>query len=793
MYNFRDASIWVSYMQNTLVAIFLIFFCFGCYCDRDQLADATLQGLVNQLKGGNFNTNEFVGSIANDLTRKNNSLQDKDFDIGEFLGSKQSKIRNNSLRFNQVVNQVRQPIKFLKREEVFPKEEVKKVEISPDGQRIVCLVRQGKNQYIKNITNANSSVVQIVKEKYPINNFVLFGKNIVYTYYDGNNVLKVKAQYSLTTTRLLNLPSNLKSVRFFKNNSLCMAECYDGEEYTLYSIRYDKKTNKFLCKREKRLLRPTQSLFNSKLNPVLTIKNENGLTNVYANLGKPVKRSDDAIGLSSDDFVEREEDELPNSEDLEESEDAEDFDNLMMVGQIQNPDSEKYFSVDNNNNWYTATLKKAGNILVINRKKISQGAELNISTSEIFSLKNVSSFSRVKINLDQNGVPSFVSISDKKYKHFSWDGGIKTHLNVINNKFNYASWYRVNTSSDGKIWLICVMSDRLESQFFTYNTINRNFTFIPINSNNNRAYTVNNYNINKLNLRSMSSHYLSKGYVHVFFVRGVKSTINSPLIVMTNSSEQYDWKYMPTVQILANRGFNVLCLNYRKSEEDFTKALQEVINSDIGQKNESQEDEGDDEENDGEKVKREELSSDELEKSERIINASVIKAVADIKEAINWALKNRMVKYGNIILFAENHSIIPAMRLFLKNQASFAGFIAIDPSEDDISLVSTFDYGENLKPTTILGNFENSESINAFLGKVPDTDEFNVSVISFKNLIDQKLATGVVETFLHKIFSDKKIESISQKDINSLSFIKGEVDVSEYSDDSNDSVISNWR
>ncbi len=251
---------------------------------------------------------------------------------------------------------------------------------------------------------------------------------------------------------------------------------------------------------------------------------------------------------------------------------------------------------------------------------------------------------------------------------------------------------------------------------------------------------------------------------------------------------------MPTVQILANRGFNVLCLNCRKSEEDFTKALREMINSNIEQRDESHEDESDDdEENDGEKVKREELSPDELVKSKRIVEESVDKAVADIKEAINWAVKNRLAKYGNIILFAENHSIIPAMRLFLKNQARFAGFIAIDPSEDDISRVSTFDYGNNLKPTMILGSFERSESINAFLDKVPDVDESSFSVVSFKNLIDEKLATGVVETFLHKIFTNKKIEPISQKDINSLSFIKGEADVEESSDDSNDSVISNWR
>ncbi|MBO7454629.1 MAG: hypothetical protein J6T91_04605 [Alphaproteobacteria bacterium] len=798
-------------MRN-IFAIFLVFLGFDC-CGRD--FD------IGQFVGSALNSAIEQGAFGGNTKKKqNNSLKRNDraidlrssLQVTDYLRSQSGQTVNRITK--QAVNQIRkQSIKFLKRGEVFPEEEIKKIEISPNGQRVVCLIKEGGKQYLKNILIVNSGATEEIREKYPINDFVLFGKNIVYTYYNKKNILNVKAKYSTTTARLLNLPSNLRSVRFFKNNSLCMAECYDGEEYTLYSIRNDKKTKKFLCKKEKHLSRPTQSLFNNNLNPVLTIKNENGLTNVYANqnlaVNKPIKRRGSAIDLSSDDFVESEEDELPNSEDLKDSEDS---NNLMPVGQIHDPDSEKYFSVDNknnwytatlkktgntsvdnNNNWYTATLEKTGNTLVIDRKKISQGDESNVETHKMYSLRNVSSLSRVRINLDQNGVPSFISVSAKKYNHFTWDSNIKMHLNVIGNKFNYASWYRVNTSSDGKIWLICVMSDKLGDQFFTYNTVNRNFTLVPTNPNN-RAYTVKDYNDNKFDLRSMSSHYLSKGYVHVFFVRGVKSTTNSPLIVMTNSLEQYDWRYMPTVQILANRGFNVLCLNYRKSEEDFAKALREIINSNIEQRSESHEDESDDdEENDGEKNNREELSSDELEKSERIVNESVNKAVADIKEAINWAVKSRLAKYGNIILFAENHSIIPAMRLFLKNQASFAGFIAIDPSEDDISLVSAFDYGENLKPTIILGSFERSESIKAFLSKVPDVDESNFSVVIFKNLIDEKLATGVVETFLHKIFSDKKIESISQEDINSLPFIKGEIGVEESSNVSNDSVISNWK
>ena len=759
----------------------------------DQFSSSVLNALGNQL-GSNTQSNfsgqsDLVNNIVPQLTT--------------------NYLRNRS---GQVVNQTYKTVtKFLKREEVFPKGEVRAIEISPDGQRIVCLIKEGKTQYLKNISNKKSSVTQVIKEKYPINDFVLFGKYILYTYYDKDNTLKVKARTSLSASRLLNLPRNLKSVRFFKNNSLCMAECYDGEEYTLYSIKYDTKKKKFLCKGEKRLSGPTQSLFNRNLNPVLTIKYEDGVTNVYFNqdavINKTIKRKDSGVDLSNEDAVENDEDDV---NDFENSEDSEDSANLMLVGQIQNPNLEKYFSVDKDNSWYTATL--SNNILIINRNKITRGTEPEIKKQKIYELKNVPGFSQVKINTDQNGRPSFVSVNNKKYQHFAWDNTIKRHLNVIGNRFNYASWYRVNTTSDGNIWLICVMSDKLEKQFFLYDTRNHNFAFIQTNPNNNRVYTVNDYNVNKFNLRPMSCHYFSskeKELVKMFFIRGVKSTTSSPLIVMTNSSEQYSWSYMPMVQILANRGFNILCLNYRKSEEDFTKALQNVISLNIDKENESREDEagnkedderesdsdddeeGDREEDDTERDNRRELSSEELEKSEHIINVSIDKASADIRGAISWAIKNRLVKQGNVILLAEKHSVIPAMQLFLKNQASFVGCIAVDPSEDDMNFVSNFDYSGELKPTVVWGRFNNSESVNTFLGKISDNNESNVSVISSNNLINQKLTTGIVEAFLAKIFTNKKVEPISQTDINSLSVIQDGLDLIGSSNDVPE--MSNWR
>ena len=757
-------------MRN-IFAIFLVCFGLNCYGDFDvnKFLGSVLDTAVKQ--GGFRENTKKQQNSSNQLYSKKNIVSQKttDFLINR---SRQYGDKTN----NQIVSQpYKQTVKFLKREDVFPKEQIRAIEISPDGQRVICFVEEGKNRYLKNISNNKSYVSQIIKEKYPIDDFALFGKNILYTYYNENNILKVKAQTSLSTARQLDLPEDLKSIRFFKNDSVCLAECYDGEGYILYSIRYNAKEKRFSCKRERRLSGPIQFLFDKNLNPVFLIKNENNLTNVYFDqnraINKSIKKEDNDVDSNYDDAVEIEEDDSDNSED------SEDLSNLILIDQIQNPNTAKYFSVDKNGNGYKASLNKAENSLLIERIKILKKDEPKITKQKIYELKNISNFFQIKINVDQNGVPVFVSVNSKRYQHFAWDNITKSHVNMISNKFNYASWYRVNTTSDGKIWLICVMSDRLASQFFLYNTKNRNFTFFQANSGNSRIYNINDYNANRLNLRSTSCHYFNskdKEYVQMFLTQGLGSTTNSPLIIMTNSSKQYNWEYTPIVQVLANRGFNVLCLNYRKSEEDFTKALKDVIDHNL-----SKEKDDIDASYVSEEGNKSELSSEELEKSKNIIDESVDRAMEDISGAINWAIKNKQVKRGNIILLAEKHSIIPAIQLFLKDQDGFAGCISVDPSEDDMALISNFNFNENLKPTMILGSFNNSESIGEFLEKVSGKGDTSISVVSFNNSINQKLITGIIETFLAKNFVNTKIDPISQSDINSLQVIQDGLDLIE--------------
>ena len=592
-------------------------------------------------------------------------------------------------------------IPMLKRKDIFPKERIKSIDISPDGQRIACLVEEGKNRYIKFVPSQNQNLMsQTIKESYPIDNFSFIGKNLLYTYLDEENNLKVKVWVSLTQRKQLNLPENLKSIRLFKNDRACLAECYDGDKYSLYKINL----TDFSCAEIKELSEPIRSLFDKDLKPFLIVKHEDNVVNIYIDSKKEGGNAgeEDEVDMGLDDRIQ--------------------------VDQIENPDLSRYFSVDNEKNCYKISIQKPQNLLIIDRVN-----PLKETKQEFYKLKGVSSLSQCKVNVEPDGKPSFVTVNSRRYQHYGCNSEMKTHIKVISN--NFSSWYRINTTRDGKIWLICVVNDRALDKFCLYDTRTHNLKAISnLNNSANKGNTNNSY------LKNMECYFLplSGGeFIQMFLTRGVNSTSRSPLILMMNSSGQYKWEYMPVVQVLANRGYNVLCLNYRKDD----------------------------------------LSADSIEDFEN----SVTKATSDIAEAINWSVKNGVAQLGNIVLLAKKHSVIPAMQMFLKNQGNFAGYIAVNPSENDINLINSFNLEKILKPTMFIGRFNNSEAVPTLTEKISaDT----LSIISSNDLINQKLMTGIVEVFLAKKFNNPMVENIAKAEVNSLDIKHDGLNILETSDNS---------
>ena len=653
-------------MKNSYIAFLVCLFSI-CYGDaiNDLLSKAvsiknTIDGLSNN--GIQENLSAISGNVGFSLSNTKQQIKKKE---------------TNPLKFSR-------RIPVLKRDAIFPKERVKAVAISPDGQKVAYLLEEGSNRYIKIIPSTNQNIMsQVIKEEQPISNFTFIGKNLVYTYYDEENNLKVKAKVSFSEKKSLELPENLKTIRFFKSRTACLAECYDGERYVLYKIGM----NDLSCQEIKELSEPIQSLFDKNLNPFLIIKNENNLINIYVESKNKKEKSndEDEVNIGSDDEVQRNQ-----------------------IDQIENSNLAKYFSVDNERNCYKASVQKPQNILIIEKVDPFKGTK-----SLIYKLNGVLDLSQCKINVDQNGKPSFITISSRRYQHFSWDEQVKEHIKVLNNKCG--SWYQINATSDGMIWLVCVVNDKVSDKFVLYDTRTRNLRLVS---------SVNSF-VNNSYLKAMECyflHFADKEYDQMFLTRGVNSTSNSPLVLMTNSSGQYKWEYMPIVQTLANRGYNVLCLNYRKHD----------------------------------------LSSGSVEDLENYIT----KSASDIVAAVNWAITNKIAKSGNIVLLSKKHSIVPAIHVLLKNQKSFSGLVAISPSNSDIeSLVNSYELEQNSKPILFLGRFKNSESIPSLMEKI---SEQTTSIISSNTLINQKLMTGVIEIFLAKRFDNPNVENISQKGVGSL-------------------------
>ena len=175
--------------------------------------------------------------------------------------------------------------------------------------------------------------------------------------------------------------------------------------------------------------------------------------------------------------------------------------------------------------------------------------------------------------------------------------------------------------------------------------------------------------------------------------------------------------------------------------------------------------------------RKDDQSADSIEDFEN----AVTKATSDIAEAINWSVKNGVAQLGNIVLLAKKHSVIPAMQMFLKNQRNFAGYIAVNPSENDVNLINSFSLEKISKPTMFVGRFNNSEAVSSLMEKISDDTS---SVISSNDLINQKLMTGIIEAFLAKKFNNSIIEIIAKADVNSLDIKRDGLNIIESSDNS---------
>ncbi len=607
--------------------------------------------------------------VENILNRSNNNSTNKKYSQNypfQFYNNLNSK--NISAKNIQQNN-----IPIIKRNNLL-QNNIKKIVMSPNAKYVAYInTNDSKIIHIKSIFRTNVSDYLIQSEE-PIKSIKFIGSNLLYTYYDESNFLQAKlvlASNNFIKQKRLQLMNEMKSIKILaKNNIAYLIECSDGNSYSLYKINNNNGNCNLMKEGQDH---PTKALFNSKLNPVIIIKSTNSVENIYYNLDNSSKKKNNIEDIMEDN-------------DEEEDNDS----SLQLLEQIViNQNDTQYLSINNNLTCYKTNIKNDRLIL----------SSLNVVTKEtriIYNLDKIPGKSQCKIYFNSYGNPVFITVNARRLLHIPLDNNTKLHINRLNSKFE--SWYRIDTSSDDKIWLICNTSDKFPNKFLLYDT--RNGVIKQITQTTNiPQYTL-----------SSTKYYTTPSRIQMFFNASTVRTNKPPLIMMFDLSNDFKWEYSPSVQLLANRGYNIMQVNCKNVDDN--------------------------------RFKR------------------------DVMEVVRYAINNKLCLPGNIILCAKKLAAIPIFELFNLNSKIFRGCILVNQNESSLSKLVNIEIKNLLnKSILILGTFPNSENGNTLRESLENTMS---SILSKNTNMNDKLTIGLIDNYLSKITKNSRFEPLLKNEKNNI-------------------------
>lgn len=623
-------------------------------------------------------------------------------------------------------------------DKIFPKYRIKKIKLNPSGDKVVCLIEDKTTRVIRIFSTSNkNSWNQTVKESTPINNFELFGNNIIYEYKDKNGDVCVAAVNPKLDRRKIKINTGVRSVRFIGGNNAVIVECYYGDsKYVVY--RVDSRS----CEQIAEPAQPVTSFFNSDLSSVeVVVKvDDDGKLNVYVPRKKKTKKKN-----SKDFWGSSEDDEEENSVSFDSDEVEEDTQNLSLVKCIDSPDQERPISVDSEGNIWWIRIDHGSSQSAFIVEKVSQDTQ---SITKVFSIHGVSALDQVHVSVNSKGYPIFATFNGNKYQHFVIDSmknsNVRGHINGINS--HLSNWCLVNVSLNDRFWLICEPRDNAPKRFYIYDTQSRLLKHFD------ETTSLSN-NIDIKHVRQTSCQFIpvpgTKEKLQIFVTHGAfsggngLSSTDAPCVILLNSEEQYHRGYMPIAQLLANRGCNVVCLNYSKE------------------------------------IGHESLFGD-LNSADRFKSY--------ITTAVNWCTRNKLAKHGNVVLLAKNHSCVPSFDIFAKNEKIFNCFISLSPDENDINRITNHDLSDQISKPVI---FVFSDHIDSDELKSVQHIGSDCSILSLKNNgITQLLHAIIVPFILRKRFNDiVRVENLSQKEIEKyIDITKDDLNVFEDTNNNIDDV-----
>jgi hypothetical protein len=548
---------------------------------------------------------------------------------------------------------------LISRKKFFPVDVIKEIRISPAGDKVAYIARNNGLDSIHIIpTIGHSAFANVINDNVHVKKMHFVGNNdLVYSYLDEENVMKL-TRVNLTSKKRKDISptDDAKSIRVIEGKEGIITVSYNGESYSSHKINLSNSTPTLIKESDV----PLMAFFDDQLNPKLYYKNISANeAEVFVNDGSKEGRQIDQIDL----------------------------------------EKEKYISISD-----SSCHKLSGK----NGQTLFTSLNLKNNAQRQVIIAGVSKMSDCKAQLDRNKNPLFITVSMARKTHVPLCELAATHIKNLNYLFSGMDWRRVDSTADGNIWLICVGNPQKPDKYYLYDVRNRKLIATASNS---------------LDGASLQPTVVVKiptqdgSYLHGYLTKTANHSIKSPLILIVNARRRYGWEFSPLVQLLANRGYSVLCVNHRSDKSDPQ-------------------------------------------------NAEFSLTAQDIVDSLNWCMKNRVASGGNISIVAHNTSGADAIQAFLKNQKTLASCLLLSPTfPEENSILSKQETIDGLrKPLLVVNSLNNAGDTSSLEG----ADGSPLSYIGYEKKPGNDIIAGLAEKFFAKVYKNPRCEKLSAKDVETF-------------------------
>ncbi len=252
-----------------------------------------------------------------------------------------------------------------------------------------------------------------------------------------------------------------------------------------------------------------------------------------------------------------------------------------------------------------------------------------------------------KIHFDANGTPAFFTRTAGIKTNVSMSNAASSSVNRINQEFSNSSWSKIDETCDDVLWLLKVDAPCKHTSYFLFDTQRKLFTEIA--SANQPPLPEPLANVSRVQIPvggAKNGNQPRDSIVYGYLAKASSfpkaQQTKAPLIIFAEADgkHKFSWEFDGMMQLLVDRGFNVLCVNC------FTKHP-----------------------NDGPVITQQKIQN----------------MTANIMSVVNWCLNTHLVQRGRIMLVGKRANGIYCTNAFINNQQLFSGCIALTTNFPDIA------------------------------------------------------------------------------------------------------------